>query len=108
MKKMMHWVLAATLICGASMFTSCSVNDDNSSKTANENRKEFIKHKLRQVTSKRHLSCKEIRFAIKLRTFFYLVGVVMQKTFIGNSLKNNKSYLLVNYLLVTFCIFAQY
>ena len=44
MKKMMHWVLAATLICGATTFTSCSVNDDNSSKTANENRKEFIKH----------------------------------------------------------------
>ena len=44
MKKMMNWVLAATLICGATMFTSCSVNDDNSSKTANENRKEFIKH----------------------------------------------------------------
>jgi len=37
-------VLAATLICGATTFTSCSVNDDNSSKTANENRKEFIKH----------------------------------------------------------------
>ena len=44
MKKMMNWVLAATLICGATMSTSCSVNDDNSSKTANENRKEFIKH----------------------------------------------------------------
>ena len=44
MKKMMNWVLAATLICGATTFTSCSVNDDNSSKTANENRKEFIKH----------------------------------------------------------------
>ena len=44
MKKMMNWVLAATLICGATMFTSCSVNDDNSSKTANENRKEFIQH----------------------------------------------------------------
>ena len=41
---MMNWVLAATLICGATTFTSCSVNDDNSSKTANENRKEFIKH----------------------------------------------------------------
>ena len=44
MKKMMNWVLAATMICGATTFTSCSVNDDNSSKTANENRKEFIKH----------------------------------------------------------------
>ena len=44
MKKMMNWVLAAILICGATTFTSCSVNDDNSSKTANENRKEFIKH----------------------------------------------------------------
>ena len=44
MKKMKNLVLAAILICGATMFTSCSVNDDNSSKTANENRKEFIKH----------------------------------------------------------------
>ena len=44
MKKLMNWVLAATMICGATTFTSCSVNDDNSSKTANENRKEFIKH----------------------------------------------------------------
>ena len=44
MKKMKNLVLAATLICGVTVFTSCSVNDDNSSKTANENRKEFIKH----------------------------------------------------------------
>ena len=30
MKKMMNWVMAATLcICGASVFTSCSNNDDN-------------------------------------------------------------------------------
>ena len=43
MKKMMNWVLAATMICGASMFASCS-HDDNSSEAANENRKEFIKH----------------------------------------------------------------
>ena len=39
----MNWVLAATMICGASMFASCS-HDDNSSEAANENRKEFIKH----------------------------------------------------------------
>ena len=37
-------MLAAILICGATTFTSCSVNDDNSSKAGNENRKEFIKH----------------------------------------------------------------
>ena len=29
MKKIMYWVLAATLVCGASVFTSCSNNDDN-------------------------------------------------------------------------------
>ena len=28
MKKMMQWVLAATLVCGASVFTSCSVKGD--------------------------------------------------------------------------------
>ena len=44
MKKMKNLVLAATLICGATTFTSCSVNDDNSSKAGNENRKEFIRH----------------------------------------------------------------
>lgn len=40
---MMNWVLAATMICGANMFASCS-HDDNSSEAASENRKEFIKH----------------------------------------------------------------
>ena len=29
MKKMMNWVLAATLVCGASVMTACSSNDDN-------------------------------------------------------------------------------
>ena len=29
MRKMMQWMLAAILICGASVFTSCSSNDDN-------------------------------------------------------------------------------
>ena len=30
MKKMMHWVLAVTLVCGATVFTACSSdNDDN-------------------------------------------------------------------------------
>ena len=45
MKKMMNWVLAATFICGASVFTSCSANDANdnpSQEQAKENRKEFI------------------------------------------------------------------
>ena len=57
MKKMMrstfgrlfnkNLVLAATLICGASVFTSCSANDANdnpSQEQAKENRKEFIQH----------------------------------------------------------------
>ena len=30
MKKMMNWVFVATLVCSASLFTACSVaNDDN-------------------------------------------------------------------------------
>ena len=45
---MMNWVLAATLcICGASVFTSCSVNDTNdnpSQEQAKKDRKEFIQH----------------------------------------------------------------
>ena len=43
----MNWVLAATFICGASVFTSCSANDTNdnpSQEQAKENRKEFIQH----------------------------------------------------------------
>ena len=54
MKKMMrstfgrlfnkNWVLAATLICGASVFTSCSESSDNPAPENAKNRKEFIKH----------------------------------------------------------------
>ena len=35
MKKIMQWVLAATLLCGAGVFTACSSDDDNSDKTNN-------------------------------------------------------------------------
>ena len=44
MKKMKNWVLAATLICGASVFTSCSESCDNPAPENAKNRKEFIKH----------------------------------------------------------------
>ena len=44
MKKMMNWVLAATLICGASVFTSCSESGDNPAPENAKNRKEFIQH----------------------------------------------------------------
>ncbi|MBO4892366.1 MAG: hypothetical protein J5502_07125 [Prevotella sp.] len=46
MKKMIQWVLVATLICGASVFTACSSdNDDNpAQEQAKRNRKEFIQH----------------------------------------------------------------
>ena len=47
MRKIMNWVLAATLICGASVITSCSANDTNdnpSQEQAKKDRKEFIKH----------------------------------------------------------------
>ena len=47
MKKMMNWVLAATLVCGASVFTACSNdNSDNagSIEQAKKNRKEFVAH----------------------------------------------------------------
>ena len=43
----MIWVLAATLICGASVFTSCTANDANdnpSQEQAKKDRKEFIQH----------------------------------------------------------------
>ena len=47
MRKIMNWVLAATFICGASVFTSCSSdNSDNagSIEQAKKNRKEFVAH----------------------------------------------------------------
>ncbi len=69
MKKMMNLVLAATLICGATIFTSCSVNDDNSSKTANENRKEFIKHtrqNLKEVAENLNFTSWEVANRINL------------------------------------------
>ena len=46
MKKMINWVLAATFICGASVFTSCTndSSDNPSQEQAKENRKEFIRH----------------------------------------------------------------
>jgi len=46
MKKIMNWVLAATLVCGASVFTACtSDSSDNPSKEeAKKNRTEFIQH----------------------------------------------------------------
>ena len=43
----MSWMLAATLVCGASVFTSCSSdNSDNagSIEQAKKNRKEFVQH----------------------------------------------------------------
>lgn len=45
MKKMMNWVLAATLVCGASVFTACSDSNDNPTpKPGEKKRKEFVEH----------------------------------------------------------------
>ena len=45
-KTIMNWVLATTLVCGSSVSTSCSSdNDDNpAQEQAKKNRKEFIEH----------------------------------------------------------------
>ena len=40
----MNWVLAATLICGASVFTSCTEGSDNPAPENAKDRKEFIQH----------------------------------------------------------------
>lgn len=29
MNKLMQWVIAATLVCGTSLFTACTSNNDN-------------------------------------------------------------------------------
>ena len=44
MKKLMNWVLAATLVCDASMFTSCTEGSDNPAPENAKDRKEFIAH----------------------------------------------------------------
>jgi hypothetical protein len=46
MRKMMYWVLAATFICGASVFTSCTndTGDNPAPEQAKKDRKEFIRH----------------------------------------------------------------
>ena len=40
----MNWVLAATLVCGASVLTSCSEGGDNPAPENSKDRKEFINH----------------------------------------------------------------
>ena len=46
MKKMIQWVMAATLICGASVFTSCTndTGDNPSPEQPKRNRAEFVQH----------------------------------------------------------------
>ena len=46
MRKIMNWVLAAILICGASVFAACSSNEDSPSpaEQSKKDRKEFITH----------------------------------------------------------------
>ena len=49
MKNLMQWVLAATLVCGTSVFTSCtSDNDDNSDVLADEVESQLQKMTLRE------------------------------------------------------------
>lgn len=46
MKSLMNWMLAATLVCGASVLTSCSSNEDSPSPAdkGKKDRKEFVEH----------------------------------------------------------------
>ena len=44
MKKVLSWAFAAALICGASMFTSCTEGSDNPAPENAKDRKEFIAH----------------------------------------------------------------
>ena len=50
MKKFLQWVMAATLVCGASVFTACSSDDDDNNNSGNnetkggKNRQEFVEH----------------------------------------------------------------
>ena len=46
MKKILNWVLTATLVCGANVFTACTTDssDNPTQEQAKKNRTEFIKH----------------------------------------------------------------
>ena len=46
MKKILNWVMAATLVCGASVMTSCTndTSDNPAQEQAKKNRKEFVSH----------------------------------------------------------------
>ena len=73
MNKIMNWVLAATLICGASVFTSCTANDTNdnpSQEQAKKDRKEFIQHtrqNLKEVAENLNFSSWELANKINQR-----------------------------------------
>ena len=73
MRKIMNWVLAATLICGASVITSCSANDANdnpSQEQAKKDRKEFIQHtrqNLKEVAENLNFSSWELANKINQR-----------------------------------------
>ena len=49
MKKIMSWVFVATLVCGTSVFTSCSKDDDNSGQQTQQERTKFVEH-VREAT----------------------------------------------------------
>ncbi len=62
---MMYWVLVATFICGASVFTSCTndTGDNPAPEQAKENRKEFIRHtreNLKEVAENLNFSLWEV------------------------------------------------
>ena len=44
MRKVMNWVMAATLICSVSVFTGCSNTEDNPAPQNPSKRKEFVEH----------------------------------------------------------------
>jgi len=44
MRKIVNWMLAAILVCGATVLTSCSNSEDNPTPDSKKNRKEFIEH----------------------------------------------------------------
>ena len=66
----MNWVLAATMICGATVFTSCSNSEDNpSQEQAKKDRKEFIKHtreNLKEVAENLNFTSWEVANRINL------------------------------------------
>ena len=65
MKKIMNWVLAATLVCGASVFTSCK-----QAKTQNDNAVQNVSTEVQKVTKEELIRTSQSWDGVELPDYF--------------------------------------